>query len=35
MISVDENLVRIHHRRMPVKISVESETHSYFAAMYR
>lgn len=35
MIGVDENLGRIHHRRMPLKISVQGETHSHFAAMYR
>ena len=35
MIGVDENLVPIHRRHMPVKISVQGETHSYFAAMYR
>jgi len=35
MIGVDENLVRIHHWRTPLKISIQGETHSYFAAMYR
>lgn len=35
MIGVDENLVRIHDRRIPLKISAQGETHSCFAAMYR
>jgi hypothetical protein len=35
MIGVDENLGRIDHRRMPLKISVQGETHFHFVAMYR
>jgi hypothetical protein len=35
MIGVDESLGRIQHRRTPLKISSQGETHFHFAAMYR